>query len=356
MSDGCSKVIRTLTVVSLCGAGLLVASAPSGRLAAKPAAPATKPAAPAAPAAVADPAYAAFERRDYAEARRLAEEAAARGEPPAHTLLGQIYEQGLGLPRDYGKAAEWYAKGASLGDPHAQFSLGMMLAEGLGVSKNKKQAAQFFELAAAKNHAHAQYNLALLYAEGAIYPQDFGKVAFWLEKAAAQGHAQAEYDLGSLYASGTGTPKDEAKAAYWIGLAAKEGLPDAELEYAVILLRSAVPPKTPPTGGAAGAGPVPLSEAERRSRIVEGVRYLRTAAEKGNPVAQNRLAKAYVDGFQGEVERDPILAAKWHLIARASGATDGRMDLFVATLTPEQRAKATKAAEDWRMESGQPAP
>lgn len=88
----------------------------------------------------------------------------------------------------------------------------------------------------------------------------------------------------------------------------------------------------------------------------EGVKYLRTSAEKGNPVAQNRLAKAYVDGFLGVVERDPILAAKWHLIARGNGATDGRLDLFLTTLTPDQRRRADVGAQDWRADAGVPAP
>jgi TPR repeat protein len=359
MHDDVGKVLRSLILAGGCGLALVAASA-ALPVEAKPTAPAATPAAkkqippsgtvtppvPAASAAapVADPAYAAFEKRNYALARKLAEEGAARGEPSAHTLLGQIYEQGLGVPQDYAKAADWYMKGAVLGDAHSQFCLGMMLVEGRGVTKNKKRAAEFFELAAAKNHPHAQYNLALLYAEGVVYPQDYGKVAMWLEKAAAQNHAQAEYDLGAMYNSGTGVNKDEAKAERLIGLAAKEGLPDAELDYAIILLRRALPPKPHPQ---------PAEDA-RRALIDEGVKYLRMAAEKGNPVAQNRLAKAYVDGFYGAVERDPVMAAKWHLIARAGGATDGRLDLFLTTLTPDQRRRADSSVQAWRADAGLP--
>ena len=41
-------------------------------------------------------------------------------------------------------------------------------------------------------------------------------------------------------------------------------------------------------------------------------------------------------------------AAKWHLLARAAGVSDFNLDLLLAKLTPEQRAAADKAAEEWR--------
>ena len=47
-----------------------------------------------------DPVYNAFDTGKYGEARKLAEEAADKGDGPAHTLLGQMYEQGLGVPLD----------------------------------------------------------------------------------------------------------------------------------------------------------------------------------------------------------------------------------------------------------------
>lgn len=235
MHDRHGRTPRALTIAGFFGAGLLLPALFPHPVEAKPAAATATPAprkqtpppasvSPAMPKPqqpATDPAYAAFDKRDFALAKKLAEEAAARGEPSAHTLLGQLYEQGLGVLQDYGKAAEWYAKGSALGDAHAQFCLGMMLVEGRGAAKNKKRAAEFFQLAAAKNHAHAQYNLALLYAEGSVYPQDYAKVAMWLERAAAQNHAQAQYDLGAMYNSGTGLSKDEVKAEYWIGLCSK---------------------------------------------------------------------------------------------------------------------------------------
>ena len=65
-----------------------------------------------APAVINDPAYAAYDAGDYALAMRLATEAAARGEHQADTLIGDMYEQALGVKQDYIKSAEWFTKGA----------------------------------------------------------------------------------------------------------------------------------------------------------------------------------------------------------------------------------------------------
>ena len=157
------------------------------------------------PPSVPDPAYAAFDASRYMEAKKLAEEAAAKGDAPSDALLGQLYDQGLGVPRDFKKAAEWYAKGAAQGDPHSQFALGVMLAEGRGIQQNKKLAAQFFEMAAAKNHAIAIYNLAPDYVDGEARPQDFQKAYQLMLRAAELDYAPAQYDLAAFFKDGRGS-------------------------------------------------------------------------------------------------------------------------------------------------------
>jgi TPR repeat protein len=75
-------------------------------------------------------------------------------------------------------------------------------------------------------------------------------------------------------------------------------------------------------------------------------KFFRLSADQGNPVAQNRLARLYANG--AVVGSDPVQAAKWHLLARAAGVSDFSLDLLLAKLTPEQRAAAEEAAEEWR--------
>ena len=51
------------------------------------------------------------------------------------------------------------------------------------------------------------------------------------------------------------------------------------------------------------------------------------------------------------MKADPVQAAKWHLLAREAGVSDFSLDIVLSKLTKEERAKAEKAAEDWREEA-----
>jgi TPR repeat protein len=72
---------------------------------------------------------------------------------------------------------------------------------------------------------------------------------------------------------------------------------------------------------------------------------LRRAAARGNPVAQNRLARALAYGRGAPMDRGEAL--KWHLLAKAGGASDPALDEQLAQVTPEQKANAEAAAARW---------
>jgi TPR repeat protein len=127
---------------------------------------------PCAARAAESPSYTAYFQGRYLTALKLAEQEAAQGSKEAFTLMGEIYEEGLGVAQDFGKAADNYAKAADLGDANAQFSLGALVAEGRGVKKDLRIAADLFERAAQAGNAYAQYNLALIYLNGKGRPQD----------------------------------------------------------------------------------------------------------------------------------------------------------------------------------------
>jgi uncharacterized protein len=84
---------------------------------------------------------------------------------------------------------------------------------------------------------------------------------------------------------------------------------------------------------------IPVDEAK-------AARLFRLAAEQGNPVAQNRLARLYANG--AVVKEDPVQAAKWHLLARTAGVSDFSLDILLSKLTKQQRAEAETEAEGWR--------
>jgi TPR repeat protein len=296
----------------------------------KPSSPATASAAGASEYAKAQPtgedvAYEAFDQGKYLTALDLAQKAAEKGDPQAHTLVGRIYAEGVGVPQNLALAARWYARAAELGDVEGAFAYGVMLAKGQGVQKDLEAAARMFEAAAAQRHPLANYNLALLFLSGQGKPENpyraFGHMLF----AAEAGVAAAQYDLGNLYATGTGVdPPNAFEAAKWIGKAAAAGHTDAQVDYAVLLFR--------------GHGVPPDQK--------HGAQLFRAAADKGMVIAQTRLARCYANG--AGVDKDLVQAAKWHLIAKAAGGEDETLDKLVAKLSKPDRTKAEKAAEEWR--------
>jgi TPR repeat protein len=82
-----------------------------------------------------------------------------------------------------------------------------------------------------------------------------------------------------------------------------------------------------------------------------GAAWLAVAARQGNPVAQNRLARIY---FKGRgVERDPVEAAKWHLLASEAGRPDAELDTLVAELGDAERQEARARADRFTAEAAE---
>ena len=273
----------------------------------------------------AEAAYVSFEQGRYLTALEKGRDAATKGVPAAHTLVGRILAEGLGIPQDFVAAARWYKRAAELGDVEGSFALGVLYTEGRGVPKDFVAAAKAFELAAEKGHALAHYNLALMFIAGRGKPENPVRGAQHLAYAAEHGVVAAQYDLAALFLRGHGVEPNALEAARWIARAADAGMPEAELDYALMLLR--------------GRGLV--------KDVPRAAAYLTAAAEKGNPVAQNRLARLYANGLA--VRKDLYQAAKWHLIAAASGIKDPALDALVKKLTPADRLQAIKAAEAWHV-------
>jgi len=71
-----------------------------------------------------DDAAAAFMGGDYATALRLLRPLAEQGDPYAQTMLGNLYDEGKGVPQDYQEAVKWYRLAAEQGFPQGQDNLG----------------------------------------------------------------------------------------------------------------------------------------------------------------------------------------------------------------------------------------
>ena len=112
------------------------------------------------------------------------------------------------------------------------------------------------------------------------------------------------------------------KAAEYFSKAALQGMPEAALEYGVLVFR--------------GEG------VEKDEAL--GAKWLLVAANHGNAIAQNRMAKLYATG-RG-VTADAVEAAKWNILAKAGGRPDQELDDGMAKLDPSivKQAQARAAA------------
>jgi TPR repeat protein len=270
-----------------------------------------------------DLAYAAYQRGLFLTALS---EASARikrdpNDAAAMTLIGELHNQGLGLPQDPVKAAEWFRLAGARGDARALSALGLMALDGRGMDKNPDQGKAWLEQAAVKGEPAAAYNLALLLlSTGAA--GDLLRAVELLRVAARAEIADAQHALGVLYLRGRGVSRDPAEAALWLKRAADNGNPAGEVEYAILLFNG--------DGVTADEG--------------VAARYFRRAAAKGNAIAQNRLARLYATG-RG-VPKNVVEAAAWHLVAAAQGLTDSWLDSTLGNMSAEERTRAERLASE----------
>ena len=61
--------------------------------------------------------------------------------------LGQMYEEGRGVPQNFAQALRWYEKAAAAGSAPAMTKLGIFYEKGLLVEKDYDEAMRWFEKA-----------------------------------------------------------------------------------------------------------------------------------------------------------------------------------------------------------------
>lgn len=280
----------------------------------------------AAPAAPAEPdlAYGAYQRGLYLTAYR---EATARldknpADAAAMTLIGELYNQGLGVRQDPTEAAAWYRLAAGRGEPHAMATLGLMAIDGRGMARDPEAGRAWLEKAAALREPAAAYNLALiLLASGS--EEEIARAARLLIVAAEAEIGDAQHALGVMHSRGQGgVAHDPAEAARMYLRAARNGSVAGEVEFAIVQFNGEGVPKN-----------------ERSA-----ARHFRHAAAQGNVIAQNRLARLYAMG-RG-VSKNLVEAAAWHVMAAAKGLSDPWLDKVLASLSAEDRARAERLAAE----------
>jgi len=93
--------------------------------------------------------------RQFDQARKFYEDAAAEGYPLSLSNLGVLYMNGEGVQRSPEIAANLFKQGAEKGDANGMFFYAGCLAEGLGLQKDSKAAAEWFKRSARAGNPRA---------------------------------------------------------------------------------------------------------------------------------------------------------------------------------------------------------
>lgn len=123
---------------------------------------------------------------------------------------------------------------AEQGHAKAQTLLGILYENGLGVSKDLKLAVFWLEKAANQELKEAENHLGNLYLEGKKVEQDFDKAEIWLKKAAQHGVREAQTHLGLMYLDDKAARKDVKSAEVWLHAAALQDSEEAKRKLETI--------------------------------------------------------------------------------------------------------------------------
>jgi len=165
---------------------------------------------------------AAYDRADYATARKELTPLAEQGNAQAQYRLGKMANLGQGLPPDKKEAARWFHLAAEQGLAAAQGALGYLCLVGEGVSQNNELALKWTRKAGAEGDATAQFNLSVMYGEPFGIQKHPAESLKWLRKAADQRHVGALNTLGSIYEMGKEGARPNPVFAYVLFAASAE--------------------------------------------------------------------------------------------------------------------------------------
>ena len=258
--------------------------------------------------------------------------AAEQGDVQAQYDLAVMYAKGQGMKKDDAEAVKWYRKAAEQGHADAQYHLGNAYAHGRGVAKDESEAVKWFRKAAEQGHAEAQCNFAEAYLFGSVIPQNYAEAVKWYRKAAEQGVADAQYNLGVSYAKGNGVTQDVFEAVRWYRKAAEKGHTDAQYNLGVSYengngITQDVAEAVRWYRMAAEKGNVNALHNlgvvyARQELYSEAATFFRQAAMKGDGDSQFKLGLMYAQGIG--VRQSDIESLKWLRKAAEQGQPEAQ--------------------------------
>lgn len=129
--------------------------------------------------------------KDAAQGLEWLQLAADKGHAPAFSLLGEIYEKGLGVARDRKQAVANYTAAGRLGNRKALHNLGALYASGVDGEPDFDKAFPLFKQAAELGLIDSQYNLAIVYVNGMGVKQNLTEAYKWFAISAQNGDRES---------------------------------------------------------------------------------------------------------------------------------------------------------------------
>ena len=224
---------------------------------------------------------------------------AEQGDAEAQNKVGEMYDNGEGVPQDFAGAVKWYRKAANQGHADAQYNLAMVCQGGRRIYD-------------------AQHNdISVMHYKGKGVPEhDMEEAVKWLRKAAEQGHAWAQCELGEIYCTGSGgVRRDYVEGEKWLRQAAEKGHAEAQNRLSWFF----------------------ISNDKSVQGYIKAEKWVRKAADQGHKAAEgtlgyilDSLGDMYLDGkdLRGKrVPQDYVEAAKWYRKATERGYKRDRAQL-----------------------------
>jgi hypothetical protein len=165
---------------------------------------------------------------DYARALDSFLAAAEKGHSGALRTLGQMYENGLGIPPSLSEASKWYSLAAGHGDVRAMTAFGYVAFTGFGTPQNTEVGLTWLKLAGEEGDAEAQLLLGAIYDSGWAVEKDDAEALKWYALAAERGDPLARFMQACLHALGESGSLDLVNAARYYRMAAASGFAEAQ--------------------------------------------------------------------------------------------------------------------------------
>lgn len=234
---------------------------------------------------------------------------AINGDANSQFFLGLDYAIGSNVNKDLVESKKWIKLAAQNGNLVAQLNYGQDLTDYVEGLKWIKKSSE-------SGYIQAQIYLGELYRtpENPYVEVDIKKSLKFLEKAAYSndfGSLDASFRLFLMFEEGDGVEKNPELASKWLNLSVRNNFSDSKSLY---------------------------ENGIKRRTYNNGFKYIRLAAEMGNPKAQNELGIIYTSDYKGfnspeigriVVNRNGKKALKWLKEAAKNGVNDAYYRLGV---------------------------